>query len=150
MVVFGPRKNIIPHFAVYITYIPLIVLAEPGGLYNPDPTLYRNLKQPLKYTIHGSRWVRLDPIGKGINPIILWGPGIFRPSNRTNFRGPVILRVKRYNVHVPPKKEPCFFKRTFHLNQPSFFRGYVGTTPHPGCNRHSIFRIGNPNLNLHL
>ena len=35
--------------------IPLIVLAEPGGLYATDPTFYRNLKQPL--TLGG---IRLD------------------------------------------------------------------------------------------
>ena len=38
----------------YHWIIPLIVLAEPGGLYDAtDPTLYRNLKNPLINVCHG-------------------------------------------------------------------------------------------------
>ena len=39
------RQHVIPQLA---GKIPLIVLAEPGGLYATDPTFYGNQKQPLR------------------------------------------------------------------------------------------------------
>ena len=64
------------------TYIPLIVLAEPGGLYATDPTFYGNQKQqPLNNSTS-----RGPPQKKKFSPINFW-PFIGR-SPITWLRGP--------------------------------------------------------------
>ena len=44
------------------TYIPLIVLAEPGRLYSPKPTFYGNQEQPLNtYTVDNADVLNSNP-----------------------------------------------------------------------------------------
>ena len=72
---------------IHTTYIPLIVLAEPGGLYATDPTFYGNQKQPLTSGLYNHLCGATEE-WPGMSFVSRWCPGhlvapVFFPAELT-------------------------------------------------------------------